>query len=219
MKKEMNKKRVIIIAMYILGIIGIIFLSYNYIISKINLTFETVNLELYGNNTPEEINKEPKINNNNSNLSYNSIDKVQNLYTYIGYLNIPKINLNQGLVDINSKENNVDKNIQIIKPSDYPDITNGNLILASHSGSSSISYFKHLYQLVVGDTVNVNYKGYKYTYQIVNIYNTPKNGTVPIYRNTQKTTITLITCTKNSNTLQTVYIGELINKEVLTWLR
>lgn len=214
MKREMNIKRAIIIIMFILGIVGIILLSYSYIISKINLTFETVNLELYGNKMPEEINEEPEVTNESTPEIKNEPTKT--IYNYVAYLEIPKINLKQGLVATNSSENNVDQNIQTIIPSEYPDVENGNLILASHSGSSSISYFKHLYQLVVGDTVSVNYKGYKYTYQIVNIYNTPKNGTVPIYRNTQKTTITLITCTKNSNTLQTVYIGELMNKEVLT---
>ena len=217
MRKEMNKKRTIIIVMFILGFIGIICLSYNYIISKINLTFETINLELYGNQPPEEINDEDEIaSDDTQTTTTTTTTPTKTYYNYIAYLEIPKINLKQGLVSIESKDNNVDKNIQIIKPSDYPDVTNGNLILASHSGSSSISYFKHLYKLSTGDTVSVDYKGYKYTYQIVNIYNTPKNGTVPIYRNNQVTTITLITCTRNSDTLQTVYIGELTNKEVLT---
>lgn len=213
MRKEMNKKRIIIIVMYIIGFIGIILLSTNYIMSKINLTFETVNLALYGNKEPEEINNEPEINNT-------STEEIQNTntpttYNYIAYIEILKINLRQGLVSIDSSANDVDKNIQIIKPSDFPDVPNGNLILASHSGSSSISYFKHLYKLVTGDTISIYYNDYKYTYKIVKIYNTPKNGTVPIYRDTDKTTITLITCTRNSNTLQTVYIGELTNKEVL----
>ena len=220
MQKEMNKKRAIIITMFILGIMGIIFLSYNYIASKINLTFESINLELYGNKTPKELNDSKSEDVASSDSANNEQPTTNNtnqtVYNYIGYLEISKINLKQGLVDINSSENDVDKNIQIIKPSDFPDVTGGNFILASHSGSSSISYFKHLYKLTTGDTVIVDYNGYKYTYKIVNIYNTPKNGTVPIYRNTEKTTITLITCTKDSDTLQTVYIGELINKEVLT---
>ncbi len=214
MKKEMNIKRAIIIVMFILGIIGIIFLSYNYVISKINLTFETINLELYGNKPPEEVNDNNEVVTNDTPVITETPTKTY--YNYIAYLEIPKINLKQGLVSIDSKNNNVDKNIQIIKPSDFPDVTNGNLILASHSGSSSISYFKHLYKLSTGDIVSVDYEDYKYNYQIVNIYNTPKNGTVPIYRNTNITTITLITCTKDSDTLQTVYIGELTNKEVLT---
>ncbi len=212
MKKEMNKRRAIIIVMFILGIIGIISIFYSYIISKINLTFETVNLELYGNKIPEEVEEDTE----EVEEETTQESEATTSYNYIAYLEIPKINLKQGLVDINSSENDVDKNIQIIKPSDYPDVTNGNLILASHSGNSSISYFKNLYKLSTGDTVNVDYEGYKYTYTIVNIYDTPKTGSVPIYRDTEKTSITLITCTRNSDTLQTVYIGELTNKEVLS---
>ena len=41
--------------------------------------------------------------------------------------------------------------------SNYPDVAKGNLILASHSGTSSISFFKNLYKLEVNDDVYVNY--------------------------------------------------------------
>ena len=53
----------------------------------------------------------------------------------------------------------------------------------------------------------------KYTYQVVNIYEQQKTGTAKIYRDTSKTTLTLITCTKDSKTLQTIYIAELVNKQ------
>ena len=107
----------------------------------------------------------------------------------------------------------MDKNIQTIYPSDYPDVNGGNLILAAHSGSSSIAYFKHLYQLNNDDQINIIYNNDKYIYKITNIYTTPKNGEVAIYRDKDKTTLTLITCTKNDETTQTVYISELIRKE------
>ena len=50
----------------------------------------------------------------------------------------------------------------------------------------------------------------KYVYKIVNIYEVEKDGTVAIYRNYDKTTLTLITCTKNNDASQTVYIAELV---------
>ena len=134
---------------------------------------------------------------------------------YIGYLEIEKINLRQGLVSKNSYYNNVSKNIQILNASDYPDKDKGNTILASHSGSSSISYFKNLYKLVKGDCAKIYYKNYVYTYKIVDIYRVPKTGSVRINRDTNKTCLTLITCTKDSKTEQTVYILELIAKEAL----
>ncbi len=221
-KQKMKKNEIIIIVMFIIGLIGIGLLSYDFVMSKIRLTFETVSLELYGNNEPDIVDKntekeqeiieentqeenEEEQTNNNSNAQRNSY--------YFGYLQIPKINLNQGLVPLNSKANNVNKNIQTIYPSDMPDVENGNLILAAHSGTSSISYFKNLYKLTTNDQVYVLYNNIKYIYNIVNIYTVPKNGEVAIRRDGNKTVITLVTCTKNDNTTQTVYIGELIRKE------
>ena len=71
----------------------------------------------------------------------------------IGTINISKINLNNNLYSINSKLNTVDKNIEVLKSSDMPDVNNGNFILAAHSGFSSIAYFHNLYKLDIGDEV------------------------------------------------------------------
>lgn len=224
MQQKIRRNKIIIVFMFILCFIGLGLLSYNYVLSKIHLTFETVNLKLYGNNEPQEIDDDSTIlstedtTNENQLSNTSSSNKINNNSNnkYVGYLEIPKINLNQGLVALKDKNNNVNKNIQTIYPSDWPNVENGNLILASHSGNSSISYFKNLYQLTEGDTVNVYYTDVKYTYKIVNIYDVPKNGKVAIYRDTSTTCITLITCTKNSDTLQTVYIGNLESKEVVS---
>lgn len=131
---------------------------------------------------------------------------------YIGYLEIKKVNLKQGLVSMNSYYNNVNYNIQIISGSSYPDKDKGNLILAAHSGGGYISFFKHLYKLSRGDEAKVYYKNYVYTYKIVDIYNVPKVGKVKIKRDTNKTCLTLITCTYKSKKEQTVYILELTSK-------
>ena len=218
----MKKNKILIIIMFFISISGIILLSYDYIQSKIRLTFETVNLEINGNQTPKKIEKNSKEekeiieeikeeNNNNNNNNNNNI--TINNQDYFGYIQISKINLTQGLVKLNSPNNKVNKNIQTIYPSDYPDVENGNLILAAHSGSSSIAYFKKLYLLKNNDQVNIIYNNEKYIYNIVNIYTVPKNGQVAIYRDQYKTTLTLITCTKNDDTTQTVYIAQLNRKE------
>ena len=130
---------------------------------------------------------------------------------YIGYLIIPKINLTKGFVDKRSKENDVEKNILVVDGSTYPDVKNGNFILAGHSGTGWKAFFNELYRLETNDQVQVSYKGKKYTYSIVNIYKQPKVGTVSIYRNYDKTTLTLITCTNYDNETQTIYIAELIS--------
>lgn len=128
---------------------------------------------------------------------------------YVGYLNIPKINLQRGFTDINSKYNKVSKNIYVHPSSSYPDKVNGNLILASHSGTSSISFFKNLYKLELNDDVYVNYNNKDYHYKVIDIYTDIKDGDIGIRRNKNKTTLTLITCTKNDKSTQTVYICEL----------
>ena len=129
---------------------------------------------------------------------------------YVGYLTIPKIDLKKGFTDINNKYNNVNRNIQVIKPSSYPDIDKGNFIIAGHSGSSSVSFFKDLYKLELEDEITVTYDGTEYKYKIKNIYTDIKDGDVAIRRNKNITTLTLITCTKGDKTTQTIYICELV---------
>ncbi len=154
--------------------------------------------------------EELTVNNSEEKITKNETSKIEK--EFIGYLEIEKINLRQGLVSKKSYYNNVNRNIQILSSSSYPDEDKGNVILAAHSGTSSISYFKNLYQLVLGDQAKIYYKNYIYEYKIVKIYNVPKTGTVQIIRDVDKNTLTLITCTKNSKTEQTVYILELVSK-------
>lgn len=129
---------------------------------------------------------------------------------YIAILEIPKINLKKGLYDITNNYNDIEYNIEIIKQN-FPNEKNSNLVLASHSGNSNIAYFKNLYQLEINDKIYLYYKNIKYEYILKDIYDVKKDGDVEIKRE-DKTSITLITCTKNSDDFQTVYIGYLNNE-------
>lgn len=133
-------------------------------------------------------------------------------YNYIAILEIPSIDLKRGLVDYNSKYNNVKYNIQIIEHSQMPNVENSNLILAGHNGSSSVSFFKDLYKLKEDSLIYLYYDGYKYIYKLNNYYDTDKDGKVEIVRNRYKNTITLITCKRNTKDKQTVFIGYLVDK-------
>ena len=165
------------------------------------------------NNNDEEIINDVDTDIVENNATNNNKTVTVNKKEYIGYLEISKINLKQGLVSKNSYYNNVNRNIQIIKSSNYPDEENGNVILAAHSGTSAISFFKNLYKLEINDEAKIYYKDKVYTYKVNNIYNVPKTGTVNIKRDIYKKTLTLITCTKGSKTEQTVYILNLISEE------
>ena len=131
-------------------------------------------------------------------------------YNYIGYLEIPKINLKRGFVSLNSKYNSVSYNVMLIKGSNMPDVKNGNLILAAHRGNSSVSFFDKLYKLSLGDEAKITYNDKVYTYKLVNTYLEEKDGTIAIYRDESKNTLTLITCTRNDKKTQTVFIFELV---------
>lgn len=212
-KNKTNYKQTIILGV-ILITFGITLMSNNYIKMKREETFNDMNLLLLDSNI-DEVNTEE---NNDNNDNVDSVEEPQeehkdtsnNYEPYLAVLKIPKVNLERGFYDKGSSLNNVDYNILFHSNSDYPDKLNGNVILASHSGTSSISYFKNLYKLELGDEASINYKNTTYTYKVVNIYKEEKDGTIAIYRNKEKSTLTLITCTKNDNTKQTIYILERI---------
>ena len=126
---------------------------------------------------------------------------------------IPKIKLQKGLYYKDSKYNSIKYNIQIMQESSMPDEEKGNLILSSHRGDSSISYFDKLSDLGNGDLVSVYYKNKKYNYQIVSSYLTAKDGTIDILRDKEQTVLTMITCVKNKKSKQVVYICNLVGTE------
>ena len=90
-----------------------------------------------------------------------------------------------------------------------PNIPNGNLIIAGHSGTGWKAFFKDLYKLILEDTLTVTYNGQNYIYKITNIYKEANTGTISIKRDKTKNTVTLVTCTKDDSSTQTVYIAEL----------
>lgn len=124
-----------------------------------------------------------------------------------GVIEIPKINLKRYLYKVDAYQNNVDKNIEVLKSSDMPDVKDGNLILAGHNGNTSVGHFRNLHNLSLGDDIIVNYKGKSYNYEVSKIYDVLKTGTVAIKRDKNKNTITLITCLGSDR--QLVVIGYL----------
>ncbi len=128
---------------------------------------------------------------------------------YLGVLEIPRVHLKRGFYNTDNKYNDIKYNVMFLPGSDLPDVQNGNLILVAHSGTGYNSYFRYLYRLNIGDTASVTYNGNVYNYRIVNIYNVDKVGWVDVVRNESKTCLTLITCTKDDDNHQTIYVAEL----------
>ena len=135
---------------------------------------------------------------------------VVNYDKYLGVLTIPKIGLKRGFYGLDSKLNSIDHNVTMVKGSALPNVSNSNLILMAHSCNTYLGFFAYLYQLQIGNDAYITYNRKDYHYKLVNIYNVPKDGRVKIVRDYSKTTLTLITCTKDDLSSQTVYIFELV---------
>ena len=173
------------------------------------ITKKHMNNVFFTNASENGIEEENIISDSDTGVPDVSVDPNQ----YIGTLIIDKIGFNKGFYPKESELNDVEKNLLLVKESDYPNVPKGNLIIAGHSGDSWKSFFNDLYKLSVGDTAKVVYNNKTYTYKFVNIYKAPKVGNISIYRNQNRTTLTLVTCTNFDSTTQTIYIGELQSVE------
>lgn len=216
MLKRINIKNSTIILIGIIIIaIGICLGLYEYFEERKEKIYSNMNIMLYEEEQPENIVEEDiQSENNEQNNQEQQVTEekpIEQTPNYIGILEIPKINLKRGFYGLGNTYNNVDYNVTVINGSTLPGVENYNLILAAHSGNCSICYFEKLYKLKKGDIAYIDYQNNKYEYKIVDIYEVEKDGTVAIYRDYNKNCLTLITCTRNSNTKQTVYILEEIN--------
>ena len=203
-KKRISPNTVALIGAFVITLGGF-FSFYNFISDKRLQAYDYMNEQIYEKKETEIYN----VNTTEVETTDEEVNTYSDIESYIGYLEIPKINFRRGFYNIDSNLNTVESNIEIIKGSDMPNITNGNLIIAGHSGTGWKAFFRNLYKLEIGDEATVTYGGLNYKYIITDIYQEANTGTVSIKRNHDKTTLTLITCTKDDSSTQTIYIAEL----------
>lgn len=206
--RRKTKKIVLGIIVILIGIIiGII----PFFEDSKEINDENTKIEDYINSTSQII--------NNDNLNIDKTEKSDDSKIktddeeYLLILEIPKISLKRGVYPFNSKLNTIEKNVEIMKESSLPTDNFGNVVLEAHNGTAKISYFRELYKLRKSDIAYIYYHGIKYTYIVDNIYDVEKDGTVEIYRDVDRNTLTLITCKRNTNDRQLVVILYLLNKE------
>ena len=212
--KKLKRSQILLIGS-LLVFFGVIILSYGKLRVLKESIYENVRLSMFVNDNKNKIKKktegtkkDEKVVVNTEELSQEKqpVKPAQPTYNYIGYLEIPKIGLKRGFVDISSKYNDIKYNITISEVSNMPDVDGGNFVIYAHSGDAYISFFAYLYKLQVNDYAYIYYGNQKYTYQLVKIQNVPKTGTVILERpNTSVKELTLITCTKDNDNLQTIY--------------
>lgn len=210
LRKRKSKSRVILGSLLIL--IGIMlplskYLYFNYLDHKENKDIESFFIE-----EQEEINVD-NTDNNQEDVKINNNNNNNISYDYIAVLEIPSISLKRGLVDKNNKANNVSKNIQILNESDMPDVKNGTVYLASHSGTSYISFFKNLDKVKHEDYVHIYYNHIKYSYKVTNIYEEVKDGNINFHKDKSKTNLVLTTCNPTHKGYQLIIVSELVNQE------
>lgn len=206
-KDKRRKKSWFIIIGSLIIVLGFSLLSFDFIKPYVDENTEEKSLEQF-------YIKEEQIIDKNDKTTSNEVEKEKKpkvKYDYIAVLKIPKINLEKGLVEKSSKYNNINYGVQILKESDSPDVINGNVILAAHSGTANISYFRNLDKLDLGDDAIIYYQGNTYNYKVVKKYDADKTGKINIKRDRNTSTLTLITCRHNTDK-QIVIILELQNQ-------
>ena len=202
----------------LLIMIGFSFLVSDFVNDKREKTFNSMNIELNEllakeNEAKEETEtpqqeQQPEPTQEETPQQEEKQEQNNQYEPFAGVLEIPKIGFNKGFYKKRSELNNVKFNLKILDVSSYPDEEKGNVIIIGHSGNYNNSYFGNLYKLALNDTASIQYNGKKYNYKIVNIYKDTKDGTVTVYRDETKSCLTLITCTKDDDTTQTIYILE-----------
>lgn len=208
-----SKKSIVLLIGSLLAFVGFCVLTKDYFIRLRNEVFMNMEIEFSQDNLEqieEETDAVPIVENLPAESNEQEIKPIIDYSKYLGVLEIPKIGLKRGFYNIDSEYNSIEYNVSMVKGSTLPDVTYGNLILMAHSGSAAISYFAYLHNLKIGDDAYVTYGGKQYNYRLINVYDVEKTGKVKIVRSYNKTTLTLITCTKNNDLSQTVYIFELL---------
>ena len=111
----------------------------------------------------------------------------------IGTIIIHKINIKEPLYAINSSKNTIDQHVSILKESTSPKEENSTLILAAHSGTGGVAFFKDLKELQIKDEIDIIYENKKYTYTVKEIWKEKKTGYIHINKEIGKQLI-LTTC-------------------------
>ena len=209
--KKLKRSQILLIGS-LLVFFGIIIISYGKLKVLKEVIYEDVRLSMFVTDNKSTKKKKKKTSNEvtpNTEVLPSTTTQQKNVvqkYNYIGYLEIPKISFKRGFVEVGSKYNDIKYNITVSEVSNMPDVEGGNFIIYAHSGDAYISFFAYLYKLEINDYAYVYYNNQKYTYQLVKIQNVPKTGTVSLDRpNVNTKELTLITCTKDSDSEQTVY--------------
>lgn len=135
--------------------------------------------------------------------------ETQDTLEYNAILEIPKIKLKKGIYEKENRENNVNKNIELINPNKINNPQTETIIIAGHSGSSKISFFHNLDILTLNDYIYLYYNGNKYEYKVIQKYEEEKVGKLSV--DSEKELLYLTTCSEKNKNKQLVIKTKLFN--------
>ena len=121
----------------------------------------------------------------------------------IGKIIIPKIQLEEDFYSKDSIENTIEKHVTILKESTFREEDNSLMILAAHSGTAGVAFFKRLDELEIHDLIYLTYNGINYTYEVNDIWEEKKNGYIHINRE-ETDQLILTTCSPKNDGFQLV---------------
>lgn len=130
----------------------------------------------------------------------------------IARLIIKDYNIDQYIYDIDSRENNVERNVTLLQGSILPEKDNSIVFLAAHSGTSRVSYFTKLNKMKKSTNIYFYYNNKIYTYKIIDIEEQQKDGYIEINKDNKKQLI-LTTCSTKNKQKQLVIKSTLINEK------
>ncbi len=116
-------------------------------------------------------------------------------------LSIPQIGLKRPVYSLNSPYNNVQSNVELIAGSIFTEEDLQHLILAAHSGTSKISFFKNLKNLKIGDKAYIYYHNQTFSFTLYDVTEETKSEYVRLKRAKNQPILTLITCLGKENRL------------------
>ena len=147
----------------------------------------------------------------NENTNQKDTKDIKRKINYTSILEIPSINLKEGLVDNTKNFNSIKYAVSIDNHSNYPNV-NGNFIVYAHSGNGRNAFFRNLVKVNLNEKVYVYYNGIKYEYEIIDKYDIEKTGKANVIITDTEKYITLITCNQSHKGYQVVLIGRQINQ-------
>ncbi len=124
---------------------------------------------------------------------------------YLGIINIPSIDLEEGFYHQLSSKNKLKYGVKNVK-----DDMDNVLVLASHSGHSDVAKFNNLKRLHEGEEIILDYNKQTYHYLFSHSYKVEKTGHIYVKYDHTKKALILITCDLSNNDKQIVYVSYML---------